>query len=490
MKEMPKTFLWGGATASFQFEGGYREGGKGLSTHDYETDGSQQHPRHHTLKLADGSYGEAKSSFFDPDSFPDGAMPEFYEDAYYPSHQAVDFYHHYKEDIELMAGMGFNVYRFSISWPRIFPTGMEDEPNQEGLAFYDNVIKELKKYNIEPLITICHDELPVELALKYDGWTGREVIDAYIKYCKVLFTRYGKDVKYWLTFNEVNAVRGFASMGTRKADAQTHYQAIHHLFLASAKAVKLGHEMMPGSMFGAMYALSEIYPATCKPEDMFKHMRSRRESWFFVDVMARGYYPFYTDDLYTRRGVTAIKKEEEDAKILAEGALDFVSFSYYRSCTVSADTYFNVIGGNPNPYLQETPWGWPIDPLGLRYCMNEVYDRYQKPIFIVENGMGAIDELVNETVEDDYRIDYLTNHFKEMINAITVDGVDCLGYTMWGCIDLISLSTGEMKKRYGFIYVDMDDKGNGTLKRYKKKSYNWMKEVIATNGACLFEKGE
>ncbi|MDO4175234.1 MAG: family 1 glycosylhydrolase [Eubacteriales bacterium] len=483
-------FLWGGATASFQFEGGYQEDDRGMSTHDYETDGCLEHPRGNTYKMPDGSTGKARSSFFHAESLPEGAVPTLLKSEYYPSHQAVDFYHHYKEDIALMAGMHYNVFRFSISWSRIFPTGLEDEPNEAGLQFYDNVIAELKKYNIEPLITICHDEMPIALALKYNGWYGRETIDAYLKYCKALFHRYKDSCRYWLTFNEINAVRGFASCGTHSSKDHIHYQAVHHMFLASAKAVAIGHEIMPGSQFGAMYALSEIYPATCKPEDIFRHMQCRRESLFFIDVMSRGYYPSYTEDLLTRRHAK-IEMYPEDEEILKKGTLDYISFSYYRSCTVSAQSDFNVIGGDPNPYLKNTDWGWPIDALGLRYCLNEIYDRYQKPLFIVENGLGAADTLEEDgTVNDDYRIDFLRDHLKEMIKAIVIDKVPVLGYTMWGCIDLVSLSTGEMKKRYGTVYVDMDDKGNGTLKRYPKKSYYWMKNVIDTNGESLWKGNE
>lgn len=340
---------------------------------------------------------------------------------------------------------------------------------------------------MEPLITICHDELPAVLAEKYDGWSSREMIGLYLKYCKVLFERFGGQCRYWLTFNEINAVRGYASCGTTGADDQTHYNAVHHMFLASALAVKMGHEMMPGSQFGAMYALSELYPATCRPEDMFRYMQCRRESLFFIDVMVRGYYPAYTDDLLGRRGVTLQTFQSGDDKILLEGTLDFVSFSYYRSCTVGAGSKFNVIGGDPNPYLQSTPWGWPIDPLGLRYCMNEIYDRYQKPVFIVENGLGAIDQVEPDgTIQDDYRVNYLRDHLRAMMEAILVDGVDCLGYTMWAPIDLVSLSTGEMKKRYGFVYVDMNDKGAGTLQRTKKESFYWIRKVIDTNGEFLW----
>ncbi len=486
--ELPKGFLWGGATADFQYDGGFDEGGRGLLSHDYETDGSQENPRHHTMQMPDGSIINPRSSFFYADPVPKEAQPVFLEDEYYPSHRAVDFYHHYKEDIALMAGMGFNVFRFSICWSRIFPTGEEETPNEEGLAFYDDVINEMAKYGMEPLITICHDELPMHLALKYDGWSSRHVIDCYVKYCKTLFERYGDRCRYWLTFNEINAVRGFGPCGTRQSEGQDRYQAAHHMFIASARAVKLGHEMMPNSQFGAMYAMSELYPATCKPEDVFHRLQERRENWYFIDIMGRGYYPRYAKEIWRRRGVKEIVFADGDEEILREGQLDFISFSYYRSNTTKAgDDWFNV-GGSTNQYLKETPWGWPVDPLGLRHVMNEIYDRIQKPIFIVENGMGAIDELdENGIVQDDYRIDYLRDHLQAMADAIIIDGVECLGYTMWGPVDLVSLSTGEMKKRYGFIYVDMDDKGNGSLKRTPKKSYAWMKEIIASNGAKLSE---
>lgn len=488
MKALPEGFLWGGATADFQFEGGFNEGGRGLLSRDYETDGSHEVPRHHTLKMKDGTIVTPRSSFFFADPVPQEAEPVFLEDAYYPSHKAVDFYHHYQEDIALMAQMGVNAYRFSICWSRIFPTGDEDVPNEEGIRFYDQVLTELEKYHIQPVITICHDELPMHLVLAYDGWSSRHVVECYVKYCRVLFERFGSRCKYWLTFNEINAVKGFGPCGTRAVDGQTHYQAVHHMFVASAKATIMGHEMMPGSMFGTMYALSEIYPATCKPEDMFHRLRQRRETFFFIDTMARGYYHNYVPDLWHRRGVKAIQMEEGDKELLMKGQLDFVAFSYYRSNTCQDGDVMVTIGGNPNPYLESTPWGWPVDPLGLRFCLNETYDRIQKPLFIVENGMGAIDEAdENGYVDDDYRIDYLRSHLTAMADAVNIDGVDLIGYTMWGPIDLVSLSTGEMKKRYGWIYVDMDDKGHGTLKRIPKKSYAWMKHIIETNGAALDE---
>jgi 6-phospho-beta-glucosidase len=488
--QLPKTFLWGGATADFQCEGGYDEGGRGLSTHDFETDGSQENPRVITWKLSDGTTGGSRSSFFFYEDLPDGAVPTLLPDRYYPSHKAIDHYHHWREDLELLAGMGMNVYRFSISWSRIFPTGMEEEPNEAGLAFYEDIIDVCLELGMEPLVTIHHDNVPYALAEKYDGWSSRETIECYVRYCKALFERFGTKVKYWLTFNEINAVRGFAACGTHKADNNTHYNAIHNMFLASARAVKMGHEMMPGSMFGAMYASSAFYPATCKPEDVFAQMQKRRRTYYYIDTMARGHYPAYAQDIWDRKGIT-IDWQEGDEETLAAGPLDYVTFSYYRSNTIAADSprADEVMGGEGNPYLKNSDWGWPVDPLGLRYVLNEFYDRYEKPLFIVENGMGAIDQAdENGYVEDDYRIEYLRDHLKAMMEAILVDHVDCLGYTMWAPIDLVSLSTGEMAKRYGFVYVDMDDKGNGTCRRTKKKSYDWMKDVIDSQGAKLWEE--
>ncbi len=482
----PEEFLWGGATADFQFEGGFNEGGRGVNSQDFVTDGNVSRKRQITLELSDGT----RSSVNSLETFPKGAKAKMYDDEYYPSHQAVDFYHRYKEDIALMAEMGFSVFRFSICWSRIYPLGIEDEPNMEGVKFYSDVIDECLKYNIQPLITICHDEMPDYLARNYNGWNNRILIDCYLKLCKTLFENYGTRVKYWLTFNELNAIHGYSKIGVNEMSPQIYYQAQHHMFLASSLSIKMGHEMMKEAMFGAMFAMSEMYAQTCKPEDVFARMLHRRENFFFIDVMSRGEYPNYSDEIFKRKGVN-LDIKDGDLDILKKYPLDFVSFSYYRSTTIVADHFtsmdpMGVMGGEQNPYLKSTPWGWPIDPLGLRICLNELYDRYQKPLFVVENGLGAVDVLEKDkTVHDDYRVDYLRDHFKAMRDAILIDKVPCIGYTMWGPIDLVSLGTGEMKKRYGFIYVDMDDKGNGTLNRYKKDSFYFMKEVIETRGENL-----
>ena len=482
----PEEFLWGGATADFQFEGGFNEGGRGVNSQDFVTDGNVSRKRQITLELSDGT----RSSVNSLETFPKGAKAKMYDDEYYPSHQAVDFYHRYKEDIALMAEMGFSVFRFSICWSRIYPLGIEDEPNMEGVKFYSDVIDECLKYNIQPLITICHDEMPDYLARNYNGWNNRILIDCYLKLCKTLFENYGTRVKYWLTFNELNAIHGYSKIGVNEMSPQIYYQAQHHMFLASSLSIKMGHEMMKEAMFGAMFAMSEMYAQTCKPEDVFARMLHRRENFFFIDVMSRGEYPNYSDEIFKRKGVN-LDIKDGDLDILKKYPLDFVSFSYYRSTTIVADHFtsmdpMGVMGGEQNPYLKSTPWGWSIDPLGLRICLNELYDRYQKPLFVVENGLGAVDVLEKDkTVHDDYRVDYLRDHFKAMRDAILIDKVPCIGYTMWGPIDLVSLGTGEMKKRYGFIYVDMDDKGNGTLNRYKKDSFYFMKEVIETRGENL-----
>ena len=485
-KGFPEGFLWGGAVADFQFEGGFGEGGRGISSQDFVTAGSVNTKRQITLKMADGSRGSVNSL----ESFPDGAEAEMYEDTYYPSHKAVDFYHHYKEDIALMGEMGFTVFRFSVCWSRIYPTGEEEEPNRAGIQFYSDVIDECHKHHMEPLITICHDEMPDYLARTYDGWNSRHLIDCYVKYAKTLFEAYRGRVKYWLTFNELNAIHGYSKIGVHKMTPQVYYQAQHHMFVASARAIEIGHQIMPDAMFGAMYAMSAIYPATCKPEDVMAAYLHRRESYFFIDVMARGKYPNYAKEIFDRKGVQ-LKIEDGDLEEIAQYPLDFVSFSYYRSSVAAGDHFtsmdpMGVMGGDPNPTLPKTPWNWSIDALGLRYTLNELYDRYQKPLFVIENGLGWIDELTEDgKVHDSYRIAYLRDRFKAMRDAINIDHVPCFGYTMWGPIDLVSLGTGEMKKRYGFVYVDMDDQGHGSLKRIKKDSFAWMKKVIASNGTDL-----
>lgn len=464
----PKNFLWGGATAANQCEGAYDEDGKGLSIQDVLPKGFKvitEEPTADNLKL-----------------------------------RGIDHYHRYKEDIALFAEMGFKVYRFSIAWSRIFPTGEESEPNPAGLAFYDKLIDECLKHGIEPLITISHYETPLALAKKYDGWRSRKMIDLYLRYCEVLFTRYKGKVKYWVTFNEINSIlhqpfmSGAIMTPKEELSKQDLYQAIHHELVASAKAVELAHRIDPNYQVGCMILAVTIYPLTSNPDDIIEVMELDNEMYLFADVQARGAYPYYAKRIFEENHVE-LEITEEDRDALTH-TVDFVSFSYYSSNCASADpTKGEPSGSNMvptlkrNPYSQVTEWGWQIDPKGLRYTLNRLYARYGKPLFIAENGMGAMDTLVPDgqgsfTVEDDYRIKYMNDHLLQVSEAIH-DGVEVMGYTAWGCIDLISCSTAEIKKRYGMIYVDLNSDGTGTFTRYRKKSFHWYQKVIETNGESL-----
>ncbi|WP_270491619.1 glycoside hydrolase family 1 protein [Holdemanella porci] len=467
--KFPKEFLWGGATAANQCEGAWNEDGKGASIQDYMPHGIMQGPSEvideHNLKL-----------------------------------KGIDLYHHYKEDIALFAEMGFKVYRMSIAWSRIFPNGDDEKPNEKGLEFYDNVFDECKKYGIEPLVTLSHYETPYHLAKKYDGWRSRDLIGFYEKYVRTVFTRYKGKVHYWITFNEINSIWHFPLMGagilTQKnlLKAQDLYQAAHHELVASALATKIGHEIDSENKIGCMVLGLTSYPRTCNPDDVIATMEESKRGYFFTDIHMRGYYPSYALKMMEKEGVV-LDATDEDLEIL-KNTCDFLSFSYYMSkCIASNPEQYekgkgNLTTGVKNPYLQESQWGWQIDPKGLRYLLNTYYDRYQKPLFIVENGLGAKDTLLSEEkdgywVEDDYRIQYMNDHLAQVSNAIEDDGVEVMGYTSWGCIDLISASTAEMKKRYGFIYVDRNNDGTGTFKRYKKKSFYWYKNVIETNGKII-----
>lgn len=474
-KPFPEGFLWGGATAANQCEGAYLEDGKGLSTVDVIPQGKDRFP-----------VGMGKLKMFQCD-----------DEHYYPSHEAIDFYHRYAEDIALFAEMGFKTFRLSISWTRIFPMGDDLEPNEKGLEFYDRVFDECLKHNIEPLVTITHFDVPMHLVETLGSWRNREMIFHYERLCEVLFTRYKDKVKYWLTFNEINMLLHLPFIGAGLVfeagdDEKTiKYQAAHHQLVASAKATQIGKSINPNFQFGCMLAAGSTYPNTCHPEDVFKAFLQDRENYFFIDVQSRGAYPKYALNMFEQEGIH-VKMAAEDFITLRENTVDFISFSYYASRLTSADpeinaqTEGNVFASLKNPYLEASQWGWQIDPLGLRITLNALYDRYQKPLFIVENGLGAVDlPDENGLVHDDYRIDYMKAHLEAMKEAVLIDGVDLIGYTSWGCIDLVSASTGEMKKRYGFIYVDKDNDGNGTLARSKKKSFDWYKQVIQSNGAEL-----
>ncbi|MBQ2685032.1 MAG: 6-phospho-beta-glucosidase [Erysipelotrichaceae bacterium] len=473
MMAFRKDFLWGGATAANQCEGAYNLDGRGLANVDVIPHGKDR------WLVATGTR----------------KMFDFEDGYYYPAKVGIDFYHHYKEDIALFAGMGFKVYRMSIGWSRIYPNGDEETPNEEGLKFYENVFRECRKYGIEPLVTITHFDIPMHLVTKYGGWRNRKMVEFYKRLTRTLFERYKGLVKYWLTFNEINIMLHAPFMGAGicleegEDRFKVLYTAAHHELVASAWATKIAHEVDPEMMVGCMMNAGTSYPYSCNPEDVLLAQKTNRQNYFFIDVQSRGRYPNYALKEFERRGFE-VPVKDDDLEILQNNTVDFISFSYYSTRVVTTDAAAkrdknNMLDSVSNPYLEKSEWGWTIDPLGFRITLNELYDRYQKPLFVVENGLGAKDEFVNDTVEDDYRIEYLRKHIQNMKDAVDLDGVDLLGYTTWGPIDLVSASTGEMSKRYGFIYVDRDDYGNGTLKRYKKKSYDWYKKVIASNGEDL-----
>ena len=468
----PKGFLWGGAVAANQCEGAWNVDGKGISTADCMTAGAHGVKREYTDGIVEGKY--------------------------YPNHGAIDFYHRYKEDIALFAEMGFKCFRTSINWTRIFPEGDESEPNEKGLQFYDDLFDECLKYGIEPVVTISHYETPYGLVKKYDSWRSRKMIDFYLNYCEAIFKRYKDKVKYWMTFNEINVMifdpRTPTGIRIKEGEDfnQVVYKAAHHILLASAKAVKLGHTINPDFKIGMMMLGQPFFAETCKPEDQLESMKSIDQHYYFSDVQVRGAYSNKAKKFLECNNVN-VGLEAGDEKALSEGKVDYIGFSYYHSFVASSEAKADTTGGNvflstKNPYLKTSDWGWQIDPIGLRIEMNNLYERYQVPVFIVENGFGAVDTIDEKgEIVDDYRISYLRAHIIDIEKAIAEDGVECIGYTPWGCIDLVSMSTGEMKKRYGFIYVDRDNAGNGTLDRRRKKSFFWYKRVIETNGEYLGE---
>ena len=473
----PKDFLWGGATAANQFEGGYDEDGRGLANVDLVPHGKDRYPI---------ISGQMKHLDFD-------------DKHYYPAKVGVDFYHRYKEDIALLGEMGFKTFRISIAWTRIFPKGDESEPNEEGLQFYEDVFKEMHKYGIEPLVTITHFDMPVHLIEEYGGWRNRKVVDFYENLVRVLFERYKDLVTYWITFNEINMIMHLPFMGAGlvfeegENKEEIKYIAAHHEMVASALATKIAKKINPDFQIGCMLAAGISYPNSPDPKDVREAQKVNQGNYFFVDIQARGEYPNYALKELERKDIE-IPFEEGDKELLKENTVDYISFSYYSSKVAAhpdnidgqEKTAGNVFGSLKNPHLEASEWGWQIDPLGFRITMNELYDRYQKPLFVVENGLGAKDEFdKNGNIIDDYRIDYLQQHIQAMKDAIEFDGIEMLGYTTWGAIDLVSASTGEMSKRYGFVHVDRDDEGNGTFDRTKKKSFNWYKKVIETNGEDL-----
>lgn len=482
MARLPEGFLWGGATAANQLEGAYDVDGKGLSIDDAYPGGKQ---RFNILKSKDFDWTIDEVKFT------------------YPNHRGIEHYYRFKDDIKLFAEMGFKCYRFSIAWSRIFPLGDEEKPNEKGLKFYDELIDECLKYDIEPVITISHYEMPLNLAKEYGGWKNRKLIDLFENFARVVLNRYADRVKYWMTFNEINSAFHFPAMsqGLIPANGSNDYtnifQAFNNQFVASSKAVKIAHELNEDIKVGCMIIYATSYGIDSDPQNQLATMQNQQMFNFFcADVQVRGKYPSYTKRLYRDFKVDESRLDisKKDLKWISDYPVDYIGFSYYMSNAVDVTTVDpektggNMLGGVKNPFLEESEWGWQIDPTGLRIGLNELYDRYQVPLFVVENGLGAKDQVEKDgSINDDYRISYLKKHIEAIEAAVNEDGVDLIGYTPWGCIDLVSASTGEMSKRYGFIYVDLDDEGNGTLERKRKKSFYWYKKVIGSNGDDLTE---
>lgn len=484
--KFPDNFLWGGAIAANQCEGAWNEDGKGMSVADVAM-----------FKPNVDKKDYVSQWHIDMDDIRKARETD--DVVYYPKRHGVDFYHHYEEDIALFAEMGFKTLRLSIAWTRLFPNGDEEKPNEKGLLFYENVFKCLRKHNIEPLVTLSHYEMPLYLVENYEGWASREVVDMFVKFATTCFQRYKDLVKYWLTFNEIDSVfrHPFTTVGivednyaSKNEAEEAIYKALHHQLVASALVTKYAREIIPGAQIGCMVTKTLTYPETCNPEDIYLAMMDNRTNNLYTDVQVRGKYPLWIKKLWEDKGFE-IPILEGDEEILAAHTVDFISFSYYMSMVQSIHAEKREkVGGNlttgvKNPYLSTSEWGWQIDPKGLEISLIDLYDRYQKPLWIVENGLGYND-VVNEdgTIEDDYRINYFADHFKAIGHAIE-NGVEVMGYTSWGCIDIVSASTSQMSKRYGFIYVDVDDYNKGTYKRLKKKSFDWYKKVIETNGEIL-----
>ena len=486
MSKFPKNFLWGGAIAANQSEGAWNLDGKGMSVADVSMYKPNVDVKDYSAQWHVG-IDDIKKAMQTEDT------------VYYPKRRGIDFYHRYKEDIKLFAEMGFKTLRISIAWTRIFPNGNEDKPNEYGLKFYEEIFKELKNYNIEPLVTLSHYEMPLYLVNNYGGWVSREVVDMFVKFSKVCFERYKDFVKYWLTFNEIDSIfrHPFITAGiveekysNKKETEKAIYQALHHQFIASSLATKYAHKIIKDSKVGCMVTKLLTYPETCNPLDIYLAQIDNRNNMFYSDVQVFGEYPKHILNYMKRNNINIVIKEG-DEEILKQHTVNFVSFSYYMSMvqSIEADKKEKV-GGNvstgvKNPYLKTSDWGWQIDPVGLKISLIELYDRYRLPLWVVENGLGAYDKLEeNGNIEDNYRIEYIKKHLKQISEAIE-EGAECIGYTAWGCIDIISAATSQMSKRYGFIYVDSDDLGKGTYNRKRKKSFYWYKKVIESNGDNL-----
>lgn len=477
-RELPKDFLWGGAIAAHQAEGAWNIDGRGPSIADVMTAGGNGIPRKITKGIIEGEY--------------------------YPNHEAIDFYHRYKEDIQLFKELGLKCLRTSISWSRIFPTGQEETPNEQGLKFYDDLFDECLKNGIEPVVTLSHFEIPYAIYEDFGGFANKAVIPLFVKFAQCVFDRYKDKVTYWMTFNEINnqadgqePVHVWTNSAMIIEDDQDKealvFQAGVNELIASAWAVNEGKKINPNFQIGCMMAYVPIYPYSCAPEDMIASVKANERRFFYSDVHVRGEIPTYIEKYWEQKGLT-IDISEKERQILRQGTVDYIGFSYYMSGTIT--TLPDVEGRQTedipsaklvkNPYITASDWGWPIDPVGLRYVLNTVYQRYDLPLFIVENGFGAYDQLTDSNeIHDNYRINYLREHIEQMKKAVVEDGVPLIGYTPWGIIDIVSFGSGEMEKRYGMIYVDKDNTGKGTLQRLKKDSFAWYQQVIETNGEQL-----
>lgn len=479
-----KDFLWGGALAANQVEGAWQADGKGISVADvalFKPNLDVSDYAGHN-KVTKESISEAMSAT---------------DDTYYPKRRGIDFYHRFPEDIALFAEMGFKTLRVSIAWTRLFPTGEETVPNAAGIQYYQKLFKMLKYYGIEPIVTLSHYEMPLNLAIKFHGWTNRKLIDLFVNFARAAFVAFGEYVKYWLTFNEIDSVgrHPFITAGILPDRLsplkleQAVYQSLHHQYVAAAKAAILMRDLIPGAKMGAMLTKLTTYPNTANPDDVRLSLKRNLDNYAPADIQIFGEYsPLH--EAYLKSKKIDLVRFAEDNDILKRGTVDYLAFSYYMSRTESADPTKEKAAGNTimsvkNPYLSSTEWGWQIDPVGLEISLLELYDRYRIPLIVVENGMGATDKIEEDgTIQDLYRINYLRTHIEAMNRAVD-QGVDLFGYTSWSPIDSISVSTSQMSKRYGFIYVDQDDFGVGTLARIRKQSFYWYKQVIASNGERL-----
>lgn len=487
--KFPKEFLWGSDIAASQCEGGWNLDGKTPIASDYGTVGSQSGMRMKTYVDDNGNQG--LYPFFA--TLPSNYHYDMHDNYYYINHNAVDFYHRYKEDIALFGEMGLKTLNLSISWARIFPKGYENGVNKKGVEFYYNVLKECKKYDIEPLVTLHKYDIPVYLEEKFGGWSNRQMIEEFYQFAKVCFKEYKDLVRYWVTFNEINslAIPSFLPYDLPREVSQNNFSQLHYQLVASAKVVKLAHDINSLNQVGCMFSSLAYYPLTCDPKDVLISQETFRNMCYYTtDVQVRGQYPYYAQNIWNKLGIT-LDIKQQDERDLWDGKVDFIAFSYYMSNCITVHKVDedmakgNLSIGNRNPYLQYSEWDWAMDPDGLKYVLHELYGRYQMPLLIIENGLGATDVLTNDyKIHDVYRIDYLRQHINSMKQAIT-EGVNVIGYTTWSAIDLVSASSGQITKRYGFIYVDMDDEGNGTFNRYKKDSFYWYKKVIESNGEDL-----